>query len=177
MGGHLGISSIADARRLTGQILGMDVGLPFGIAPMGMCNLSWPGGDRALARLAATRQIPLCVSTAASTPLETMIEMAEGHAWFQLYVGQSDAFVNELVDRAEAAGYTQFILTVDVPVLSMRNRERSTGIGHPPRMDVASIMDYACHPHWLISTLRAGIPKPMNFHRSTHLSSFDRTAN
>ena len=41
------------ARRLTGQILGMDVGLPFGIATMGMCNLSWPGGDRALARLAA----------------------------------------------------------------------------------------------------------------------------
>ena len=72
------------ARRLTGQILGVDVGLPFGITPMGMCNLSWPGGDRALARLAATRQIPLCVSTAASIPLETMIEMSEGHAWFQL---------------------------------------------------------------------------------------------
>ena len=104
MGGHLGISSIADARRLTGQILGMDVGLPFGIAPMGMCYLSWPGGDRALARLAATHQIPPCVSTAATTPLETMIEIAEGHAWFQLYVGQSDAFVNEIVDRAKAAG-------------------------------------------------------------------------
>ena len=39
------------ARQLAGQILGMDVTLPFGIAPMGMCNLSWPGGDRALARL------------------------------------------------------------------------------------------------------------------------------
>ena len=86
------------------------------------------------------------MSTAASTPLETMIEMSEGHAWFQLYVGQSDAFVNELVDRAEAAGYTQFILTVDVQVLSMRNRERSTGFGHPPRMDVASIIDFVCHP-------------------------------
>ena len=48
------------ARRLAGQILGMDVSLPFGNAPMGMCNLSWPDGDRALARLAATRQIPLC---------------------------------------------------------------------------------------------------------------------
>ena len=84
------------ARRLTGQILEMDVGLPFGIAPVGMCNLSWPEGDQALARLAATHQIPLCMSTAASTPLETMIEIAVGHAWFQLYVGQSDAFVNEL---------------------------------------------------------------------------------
>ena len=165
------------ARRLTGQILGMDVGLPFGIAPMGMCNLSWPGGDRALARLAASRQIPLCVSTAASTPLETMIEMADGYAWFQLYAGQSDAFVNELIDRAEAAGYKHFILTVDVPVLSMRNRERSTGFGHPPRMDLASVMDFASHPRWVLSTLMAGVPKPMNFHTSVHVSAFDRTAN
>jgi (S)-mandelate dehydrogenase len=165
------------ARRLTGQILGMDVGLPFGIAPMGMCNLSWPGGDRALARLAATRQTPLCVSTAASTPLETMIEMADGYAWFQLYAGQSDAFVNELIDRAEAAGYKHFILTVDVPVLSMRNRERSTGFGHPPRMDLASVMDFASHPRWVLSTLMAGVPRPMNFHTSAHVSAFDRTAN
>ena len=164
-------------RRLSGKILGMDVGLPFGIAPMGMCNLSWPGGDRALARLAATRQIPLCVSTAASTPLETMIEMADGYAWFQLYAGQSDAFVTELIDRAEAASYKHFILTVDVPVLSMRNRERSTGFGHPPRMDLASVMDFASHPQWVLSTLMAGIPKPMNFHTSAHVSAFDRTAN
>ena len=164
-------------RRLSGKILGMDVGLPFGIAPMGMCNLSWPGGDRALARLAATRQIPLCVSTAASTQLETMIEMADGYACFQLYAGQSDAFVTELIDRTEAAGYKHFILTVDVPVLSMRNRERSTGFGHPPRMDLASVMDFASHPRWVLSTLMAGIPKPMNFQTSAHVSAFERTAN
>ena len=90
------VLSNVGTRRLTGQILGMDVGLPFGIASMGMCNLSWPGGDRALAWLAATHQIPLCVSTAASTPLETMIEMAEGHGWFQLDVGHSSAFVLNL---------------------------------------------------------------------------------
>ena len=53
----------------------------------------------------------------------------------------------------------------------MRNRERSAGFGHPPRMD------FACHTHWLISTLGAGIPKPMNFHRSKRVSHFDRTAN
>ena len=41
-----------DSRDLSDKILGMETSLPFGIAPMGMCNLSWPGGDRALARLA-----------------------------------------------------------------------------------------------------------------------------
>ena len=166
-----------DSRRLDGRILGMDVDLPFGIAPMGMCNLSWPGGDRALARLAARRHMPLCVSTAASTSLEQMIEMAEGYAWFQFYAGQSDNFVSELIDRAEAAGYQHFIMTVDVPVLSVRNRERSTGFGHPPRMDLAAIADFACHPRWVGETLLAGVPKPMNFHLSAYVSSFDRGGN
>ena len=109
-------------------------------------------------------------------PLEAMIEMADGYV-DQLYAGQSDAFVTELIDRAEAAGYKHFILTVDVPVLSMRNRERSTGFGHPPRMDLASVMDFASHPRWVFSTFMAGVPKPMNFHTSVHVSAFDRTAN
>ena len=67
-------------------------------------------------------------------------------------------------------------MTVDVLVLSMRNRERSTGFGHLPRMDVASIIDFACHPRWVMSTLWVGIPKPMIILRSARVSSFDRTA-
>ena len=42
------------ARRRNGQILAVDVGLGCGIALIGMCNLSWHAGDRALARPAAT---------------------------------------------------------------------------------------------------------------------------
>ena len=74
-------------RSLAGQLFGAKTGLPFGIAPMGMCNLSAPGADLMLARLAAKHNIPVGVSTAASTPLEKMIETAEGNAWFQLYFG------------------------------------------------------------------------------------------
>ncbi len=59
--------------------------VPFGISPMGMCNLSGPGADLMLARLAARYRVPLGVSTVASTPMEALIDEAEGHAWFQLY--------------------------------------------------------------------------------------------
>ena len=71
-------------RSLKVAVFGREMGLPFGICPMGMCNLSAPGADLMLARLAADKNIPVGVSTAASTSLETMIEMAEGNAWFQL---------------------------------------------------------------------------------------------
>ena len=47
-------------RDLSHRFLGMETGSPFGIAPMGMCNLTWPGADMMLARAAAARRIPVC---------------------------------------------------------------------------------------------------------------------
>jgi isopentenyl diphosphate isomerase/L-lactate dehydrogenase-like FMN-dependent dehydrogenase len=37
-----------DESELSKRILGYDMGLPFGIAPMGMCNLTWPNADLTL---------------------------------------------------------------------------------------------------------------------------------
>ena len=53
-------------RDLSVDILGQVSNLPFGISPMGMCNLSAPGADLMLARLAAKHKIPVGVSTVAS---------------------------------------------------------------------------------------------------------------
>ena len=54
---------------LGATFLGKPYSLPFGIAPMGMCNLAWPGADQVLASLARQMVVPLGVSTAASSPL------------------------------------------------------------------------------------------------------------
>ena len=62
-------------RDLSSTILGQKTGLPFGIAPMGMCALAWPGADQAMAREAARRRIPLCVSTASSMTLERVNDL------------------------------------------------------------------------------------------------------
>ena len=74
--------------------------LPFGIAPMGMCDLTWPGADAMLARAACKYGIPLVLSTMASSSIETTAERAGGNAWFQLYVGTSTEVAFDLVDRA-----------------------------------------------------------------------------
>ncbi len=72
-----------EERSLTKSFLGRDWGLPFGIAPMGMCNLTWPEADAILARAAAARHdIPLCLSTAASSTIERTRERAGENAWF-----------------------------------------------------------------------------------------------
>ena len=74
------LTNVAE-RDLSSNILGMDTGLPFGIAPMGMCAIATPGADQILAREAARRRIPLGVSTASSATLESVIEQSEGYAW------------------------------------------------------------------------------------------------
>ncbi len=156
-------------RALGKTILGEEQGLPFGIAPMGMCNLAWPGADRMLAAAAARHDIPLCVSAAASTTLEEMQRRADGRAWFQLYGGAADADTNardttlRMADRARDAGYTRLVLTVDVPQVARRMRELKNGFQVPFRLGPRQFRDFALHPRWSLETLLRGVPRMMNF--------------
>ena len=51
--------------------------IPFGVAPMGMCNLFWPGADKVLARASKHYGFPLGVSTM-SSPLRTPLSKING---------------------------------------------------------------------------------------------------
>ena len=136
--------------------------LPFGIAPMGMCDLTWPGADAMLARAAQQYGIPLVLSTMASSSIETTAERAGEHAWFQLYVGQSEEVAYHLVERAETVGYTHLILTVDVPSIGSRPREERNGFQSPFRIGPRQFLDFALHPQWSLTTLKTGLPKLAN---------------
>ena len=146
---------------------------PFGISPMGMCNLATPNADLMLARLAAKNNTPVGVSTVASTSLEKMIEVAEGHAWFQLYISGDGRTAGSLIDRAEAAGYRTLVLTVDVPEIGRRPRELQRGFKMPFRIGVPQFIDFAMHPRWSLTTLASGRPEMANFGGEN--GEFDRT--
>lgn len=146
---------------------------PFGIAPMGMCNLSWPGADLMLARLAARYKVPHGVSTVASTPLEKIIETAQGHAWFQIYFSGDGTGTFKLVDRAWQAGYKTLVLTVDVPEVGRRPRELRHGFKMPFRIGPRQFVDFALHPRWSLTSLFQGKPQMANFEMPGY--AFDRT--
>ena len=160
-------------RSLASTVFGKPTDRPFGISPMGMCNLSAPGADEMLARLAARYNVPLGVSTVASTPLERLIEVAEGHAWFQLYFSGDGATTFQLVERAGAAGYETLVLTVDVPEVGRRPRELRHGFKMPFRIGPKQFVDFALHPDWSIRTLMSGRPEMANFRAPGF--EFDRT--
>jgi L-lactate dehydrogenase (cytochrome) len=165
-----------EARSLVKSLLGQDYGLPFGIAPMGMCNLVAPGADRLLTEEAVRRNVPHCLSCLASTTLEDIRARSGGHAWFQIYVGQSMALAKELIDRAEAAGYEVLVFTVDVPLVGRRLRDLKNGFQVPFRMGPRQFADFAVHPRWSLRTLLSGAPKPMNYETAENAVGFDRNA-
>lgn len=160
---------------LAPSFLRQAMALPFGCAPMGMCDLAGPGTDLALAQAAARWRFPLCVSTASSTPLERMAEWSDGHVWFQLYVTGSIESALSLVDRAEAAGIDTLVLTVDVPRLGKRPRDLRNGFRTPLRWQARHLLDFAMHPRWSLGTLAAGVPRMANF-SGPAAGGYDRTA-
>jgi len=160
-------------RDLAVPLFGAQAARPFGIAPMGMCNLSAPGADLMLARLAAKHQVPHGVSTVASTPLERIIEVANGHAWFQLYFSGDGVGTFKLVERAKAAGYTTLVLTADVPEVGRRPRELRHGFKMPFSIGPRQFIDFALHPRWSLTQLAAGKPQMANFEMDGY--EFDRT--
>ena len=60
--------------KINKSFLGSEYDQPFGFAPMGMCNLTWPGADVMLAQESVNNNVPICVSMASSTSLEKMYD-------------------------------------------------------------------------------------------------------
>jgi len=150
-------------RSLKKKFLGKEWGLPFGIAPMGMCDLAWAGTDKALAKASVQHNIPLCHSIAASSSLEVTFDRAGVNSWFQIYVGASLKKAMEHVKRAQDTGYEVLILTVDVPQVAKRIRDLRNGFKVPFRIGPRQFLDFAKHPRWVLETMMAGVPETANF--------------
>ena len=164
-----------EKRSLSTDLLGERFDVPFGIAPMGMCALSCPQADRFMGSTAQRRNMPVCLSSAASSSIEDMFGWDGKNTWFQLYVGESIEQSLTLVERARETGYETLILTVDVPQVSRRTRDLRNGFVMPFSLGPRQIVDLALHPQWSFGTLVNGIPRPRNFD-ATRGHSFNRHA-
>lgn len=145
------------------DVLGTAFDLPFGVAPIGMLNAFWPDADRTLARLCAAKNIPYVASSAASTTLEDLVEAADGKAWFQLYASTDEEVSEALVARAQAAGYSVLMVTVDVPAPGKRDRDIRNQLSVPFKITPEVVVELATHPTWSLLTLRYGKPSIANY--------------
>lgn len=126
---------LVDLRSLdvSGTFLGRPSALPVAVAPMALHGLAHPEGELATARAAAAASVPFCLSTSSSRTIEEVAAAApDAERWFQLYLVHDLDYSRGLVERAAAAGYRALVLTVDLPVLGYRERDRRTGFVMPP---------------------------------------------
>ena len=79
-------------RSTTTMLFGKPMSVPMAIAPTGAAGLCWYRGELALAKAAAAAGIPLTLSTASMTAMETIADQAGGRLWFQLYVRYPSRF-------------------------------------------------------------------------------------
>ena len=95
-------------------------------------------GEVATARAAAAAGVPLIVSTVSTRSLEEVAAAApEATRWFQLYTQADARRTRNTVERAAAAGYGAIVVTVDLPVLGYRERDRRNGFVQPGPWDRA----------------------------------------
>ncbi len=130
-------------------VLGEPVATPVLVAPTGMAGLCWPRGEAVAARAAQDAGTIYTLSTHASCSIEAVAAHAPGPLWFQLYVWQNRELTRSFVERARAAGYRALVLTVDVPVVSRRERDLRNGFTIPPRVTVRNALDVLRRPGWM----------------------------
>ena len=120
---------------LRAELLGEAVRAPFYPSAVAYQGLLHPDGELATARAAARAGVLAMFSTLSTRSLEEIGSAGVGPRWFQLYLQPEFALTQRLVTRAERAGFRAVVITADVPVLAVRDRQVAGGglaIDHPP---------------------------------------------
>ncbi|MBL6847453.1 MAG: alpha-hydroxy-acid oxidizing protein [Alphaproteobacteria bacterium] len=140
------------------KLFGYEYDAPFGMAPVGMTSLMWPGAEIALSKMSVKNNIPFSLSTVSCTSVEEVGKHLDGNGWFQLYPPADKVIRNDLLKRAKDSGFKNLIITADIPASSRRERLRMAGVSVPPKNNLRTFFQAAICPSWSIGTLINGIP-------------------
>lgn len=111
-------------RDLSVQLLGQTIPFPFLMAPVGVNSILHPDAEKAPAKAAADLGVPYILSNVSTTPMEEIAEvMEDAIRWFQLYPPRDHELTKSFLHRAEKAGFSAIVVTVDSTLLGWRVRD------------------------------------------------------
>jgi isopentenyl diphosphate isomerase/L-lactate dehydrogenase-like FMN-dependent dehydrogenase len=148
-----------EATDLRTTVAGTELSMPLLLSPLGSVGLSHWTGERGVAQAAERAGTRSIVSTAATYTWEEVAEGTREDHFVQLYPWTDGAdgaheLTLSFIKRAEHAGYRALFLTVDVPAPGNREAEKRLGMGHPPVMTPARVLNAARKPRWVVNFLR-----------------------
>ena len=139
------LRGIPAQRDLTTTILGTTMPAPVLLAPVGVLGIVHEEGELAVARAAAAMGVPMITSTAASRSMEDISAAAgDGPRWYQLYWPKDRDLAASFVQRAERAGYTALVFTLDTWQLGWRPRDLDAA--YLPFLQGIGIQQYLSDP-------------------------------
>lgn len=129
------------------ELFGSRLAMPVALAPVGLTGMYARRGEVQAARAAAAAGVPFTLSTVSVCAIDEVQRASSAPIWFQLYVLKDRGFMRDALERAQAAGVTTLVFTVDMPVPGSRYRDRHSGMSGPgaPLRRVAQAIT---HPHW-----------------------------
>jgi 4-hydroxymandelate oxidase len=130
-------------RSMKCDVLGADAAMPILVAPMAFQRLAHADGELAVARAAGAAHTVMVLSSLATTPMEEVVVAARpSRVWFQLYVFKDRGATRALVRRAELAGCTALVVTVDAPFLGRRERDVRNRFSLPDGVHISNLAGF-----------------------------------
>ena len=142
------------------RVLGLDLALPFLLAPVGYSRLMHPGGEVAAARAAGRAGTGYILSTISGHKLEDVKAGSTGPVFYQLYLMGGRGAAEASIERARVAGFSALVVTIDTPVSGIRERDYRNGmkelISGGPLEKIPYLLQILSRPGWLINFLMDG---------------------
>ena len=110
-------------RKLSTTVLGEEISFPIILAPVGAHMRAHPEGELATTRAAGAAGTVMSLSSASTYSIEEVAAAADSPLWFQTYVFRDRELTEVIVRRAEKAGYSALLVTVDNMLAPSTERE------------------------------------------------------
>jgi isopentenyl diphosphate isomerase/L-lactate dehydrogenase-like FMN-dependent dehydrogenase len=145
---------------LATTVVGLPLSLPFMLAPLGSSRMFYPRGEEVAAAAAGAAGTAYILSTFSGCRLEDVKSASTGPCLLQLYlVGDRDVS-KSMMRRAQDAGYSALVVTIDTAVAGLRERDFRNGsrelVRRKPGPMLPFIGQFLARPRWLVRYLRDG---------------------
>ena len=140
-------------------LLGEKISMPLALAPIGMAGLFARRGEIQAAQAAKNNNVPYTLSTVGVCSVEEVNKATNHPFWFQLYMLRDRGLVLEMLNRAQAAGCTTLVFTVDLALPGLRLRDFRNGmLDGGTKGKISQAAQLITRPHWLYDVGIKGKP-------------------
>lgn len=140
-------------RSTASTMIGEDVAMPVGIAPVGLLGMQNADGEIKAAKAAEAFGVPFSLSTMSICSIEDVAAETSRPFWMQIYTLKDRDFMSNLIKRSREAGCSAIIITVDLQLLAQRHVDLKNGLSAPPKLTVKSVANMMTKIPWGLEML------------------------